>query len=455
MPRKKQQTTVEEVQPQPQISEQKHYTWGSHGKHAHIWEYIEFPPDEVGQKAPEWRSLCNLLFGADGFTPDGSQQKPCKDCIIALPVTAYTISSDARKVYIPPAPPVDGAGIGLAYARSGLPAEQAAEQAAEELLDILDEGHPNPEGVMETYVEFVDETVTLQEPEQPEQPVQAELIPQGPPPEPLFAELTLDALPPNTELVGEAPDAQFIASVRKYGVLQPLMLVLTADSYKVVDGRRRLKAARIAGVPTVAALVYPDDWTVEQVLSIVSNEQRSDNVGNDLRNIVELLEKGYGPDEIREAVGLTKGEWGARTKLLGLIEAFRQLLYEGLLRSSLAVQICVMSKADQEKLLETYFANGKLTAEDVRNIRSAGKLEATSMFDDDMFNTPGPPEAREWDEVARDLVEQLEAIVPQRYYKLHETITTLLNLLSMTDERIRHANAPEPTQEDPAAAVPE
>lgn len=86
----------------------------------------------------------------------------------------------------------------------------------------------------------------------PEQPL---LLPE----EPLDVErleVRLADLPPDQDLLGPAPDAALASSVRRLGVLQPILVARGADgTLRVVEGRRRIKAARAAGHATVPAIV--------------------------------------------------------------------------------------------------------------------------------------------------------------------------------------------------------
>src|SRR4029434_5271358 len=73
-------------------------------------------------------------------------------------------------------------------------------------------------------------------------------------------DVPLAEFPPNDELMGPAPDRALVDSVRDFGVLDPVLLERHESlrrPYVVRDGRRRIKAARLAGLTSVPAVVLP------------------------------------------------------------------------------------------------------------------------------------------------------------------------------------------------------
>src|SRR5260370_37396753 len=66
-------------------------------------------------------------------------------------------------------------------------------------------------------------------------------------------------------------------SIRLHGVLQPLLVRRLADGYELIAGERRWRAARLAGLNAVPAVVRGDAGNDEQlVLGLIENLQRTD-----------------------------------------------------------------------------------------------------------------------------------------------------------------------------------
>src|SRR5438552_1878426 len=109
------------------------------------------------------------------------------------------------------------------------------------------------------------------------------------------------------------------ASIRTHGVLQPLVVRAVGDHYQLIDGERRLRAAKAAGLPAVPVRVV--DFDDQQVLeaALVENIQRAD---------LNPIEKAKGFKEHLDRFGLTHEQLAARlglarttiTNLVNLLE---------------------------------------------------------------------------------------------------------------------------------------
>src|SRR3954471_1100638 len=123
-----------------------------------------------------------------------------------------------------------------------------------------------------------------------------------------FREVPLDLVRPNPRQPRRAFDegalADLAESVRSRGVLQPVVVrPLAGGEYELVAGERRLRAAEIAGLEAIPAVVREtDDW--ERLdLALAENMAREDlNPVEEARACATLVED----------LGLTKGEVGRR-----------------------------------------------------------------------------------------------------------------------------------------------
>lgn len=67
-----------------------------------------------------------------------------------------------------------------------------------------------------------------------------------------------------------------VASIRKHGVLQPLLVRRQADTLFLIAGERRLHAARLAGMKEVPVRVFDIEISAARVLAIIENAQREE-----------------------------------------------------------------------------------------------------------------------------------------------------------------------------------
>lgn len=107
-------------------------------------------------------------------------------------------------------------------------------------------------------------------------------------------------------------------SVRNHGVIQPLVVRQTGDTFQLIAGERRLRAAQAAGLDEVPVhVVNFDDQQVFEA-ALVENIQRSD---------LNAIEKAVGFKDYLEKFGLTQEQLGAKlgldrstiSNLLGLL----------------------------------------------------------------------------------------------------------------------------------------
>lgn len=199
------------------------------------------------------------------------------------------------------------------------------------------------------------------------------------------AQVPLAQLPGNLELIGPDPTPALVQSVEHLGVITPVVLVRwqeavyrnedgkalsqPMDRYNVIAGRRRIKAARLAGLETVPARVYPDEWAAEGLLSLTDHATRKPNAAQELADILDLMARGAGEKDIAQATGTTVARIRAVMKLDGLNEGLKDLLAAGRIAESTAAQAARLPSTVQEALAERYAENGALTARDVQDVR--------------------------------------------------------------------------------------
>src|SRR5437899_12941646 len=92
--------------------------------------------------------------------------------------------------------------------------------------------------------------------------------------------ITVDQIRPSHQQVRTRFDAEPLGelaeSIRLHGVLQPLLVRRLADGYELIAGERRWRAARLAGLRSVPAVVRDDAGNDQQlVLGLIENLQRT------------------------------------------------------------------------------------------------------------------------------------------------------------------------------------
>ncbi len=121
-----------------------------------------------------------------------------------------------------------------------------------------------------------------------------------------LTEIPLESVTPNPQQPRRTFPADELrllaASIRRHGVLQPIVVARNGDAYELVAGHRRVLAARLAGRTSIPAVIR-DDVTDRLELALVENLQRADLNG---------LEEGRAYKMLMETYGLTQQELGER-----------------------------------------------------------------------------------------------------------------------------------------------
>ncbi len=117
-----------------------------------------------------------------------------------------------------------------------------------------------------------------------------------------LTEVVRDEDQPRKEFRPEALE-ELAASIKEHGVLQPIVVVKVGEKYQIVAGERRWRAARLAKLETIPAIVRTLDAQNKLELSIIENAQRED------LNPIELA-TAYA--KLKEQFNLTNEEIGKR-----------------------------------------------------------------------------------------------------------------------------------------------
>ncbi|MDA8093385.1 MAG: ParB/RepB/Spo0J family partition protein [Betaproteobacteria bacterium] len=178
----------------------------------------------------------------------------------------------------------------------------------------------------------------------------------------------------------EDAHAELTESVKKYGVLQPILVRVwppaqkwdggTMPVYEIVAGERRYRAATAAGLTVIPGIVR--DLTDLEVLEIqiIENLQREELHPLEEAEGYELLMKkhAYTADDLAAKIGKSKAYVYARLKLTALCKEAREAFYAGSLVPSTALLVArIPVPALQQKALEGIAGNkhtGPMSARD-------------------------------------------------------------------------------------------
>ncbi|MDQ6963289.1 MAG: ParB/RepB/Spo0J family partition protein [Mariprofundales bacterium] len=99
-------------------------------------------------------------------------------------------------------------------------------------------------------------------------------------------------------------------SIRRNGVLTPILVRPSANGYELIAGERRWRAAKLAGLEEIPALIREVDSEDALTFAIVENEQRDNLSAIESAHAYQRLidEFGYGQQQVAEAVGVSRAQ---------------------------------------------------------------------------------------------------------------------------------------------------
>lgn len=143
---------------------------------------------------------------------------------------------------------------------------------------------------------------------------------------------------PRRDFNPEAIEA-LAASIKEHGVLQPIVVTKEEGKYKIVAGERRWRAAKIAGLETIPAIIRTLDSQNRLELSVIENAQREDLNAIELATAYAKLQTQFNlsTEDIAAKVGKSEQTIQNTMRLLTLPDEAKKImvkekLTEGVMR---------------------------------------------------------------------------------------------------------------------------
>lgn len=167
-----------------------------------------------------------------------------------------------------------------------------------------------------------------------------------------WAEIDIDLLRPNpdqprTKFTRESLE-ELAASIRETGVIQPLVVVPEEDHYRIIVGERRWRAAQIAGLKKIPALIRHLPREKQLEMSLIENLQREDLNPLEIARVYKRLaeELGLTHEEIATRVGKDRSSVTNHLRLLSLPSKIQDYLAENKISMGHARALASLSDPD-------------------------------------------------------------------------------------------------------------
>lgn len=223
-------------------------------------------------------------------------------------------------------------------------------------------------------------------------------------------------LPPDEKLLSPPPSPGLVDSIKRMGVLHPIIIEPKAGSetqYNVLAGRRRVKAARKAGLEWIPAQVV--EMPCGYLLALEENCHRSSNPLAELDAIWILKQSSrLSPEEIAQELSIPVATVRKRLKLDKLSEPLDTAFREGKFSAQAAEMIADLDHEKQRKICRMIDEGEKITAKTVRELRMVQREDAF------MGLLDGLPEIEEprnfsWRDSAKEVLrtlQEFEGMIP-------------------------------------------
>lgn len=169
----------------------------------------------------------------------------------------------------------------------------------------------------------------------------------------------------NEESIGELAD-----SIKKYGVLQPLLVQKQGDHYEIVAGERRWRAAKEAGLKEVPVVIK--EYTKQQAMEIalIENVQREDlNPIEEAQAYQQLMQEfELTQEEIAERVSRSRTAITNCMRLLKLDKRVQDMLIQGQLSSGHARALLALESQDAQYQIGLKIIDQRLSVREVEKL---------------------------------------------------------------------------------------
>lgn len=120
-------------------------------------------------------------------------------------------------------------------------------------------------------------------------------------------------------------------SIKKYGVIQPIIVTKKDDYYSIVAGERRWRACRIAGIEEIPAIVREDDERKNKEIALIENIQREDLNAYDKAMGIKTLMQEYNltQEEAAKTLGRSRSSIANSVRILNLSPDVLEFVKEG------------------------------------------------------------------------------------------------------------------------------
>ena len=146
--------------------------------------------------------------------------------------------------------------------------------------------------------------------------------------------------------------AELAESIKTHGVFTPILVKVAVQGYELIAGERRLRAAKLAGLKTIPAIIVEFDDQQMMEIALLENIQRQDlNAIEEALGYEKLIQRlSYTQEELAKRIGKSREHVANMLRLLKLPQTVQQHVVEG--RLSMGHVRALLSLKDPQRMEE-------------------------------------------------------------------------------------------------------
>lgn len=209
--------------------------------------------------------------------------------------------------------------------------------------------------------------------------------------EPLIQNVNIDYIIPNRFqprlTFDEKSLNELASSIKEHGIIQPLVLRRLGDKYEIIAGERRYKAAQLAGLTEVPAIISNIDDNKSAEIALVENVQRRNlNSLEEAKSYKKILDKeGLTQDELAKKIGVSQSTIANKLRLLNLTSEAQDALMNDKISERHARSLLSVTDPEKQKALLNKVISERLT---VRQLDDEIKKESTPASESTLNHVP-------------------------------------------------------------------
>ena len=209
--------------------------------------------------------------------------------------------------------------------------------------------------------------------------------------EPLIQNVNIDYIIPNRFqprlTFDEKSLNELASSIKEHGIIQPLVLRRLGDKYEIIAGERRYKAAQLAGLTEVPAIISNIDDNKSAEIALVENVQRRNlNSLEEAKSYKKILDKeGLTQDELAKKIGVSQSTIANKLRLLNLTSEAQDALMNDKISERHARSLLSVTDPEKQKALLNKVISERLT---VRQLDDEIKKESNPVSENTLNHVP-------------------------------------------------------------------